>query len=358
MRRRILGLLLVIFCLTGCVSINACSAAQKRTMYFFDTFDTLITIFGYTEDQETFDRITAQAQADFLRLHQLFDAYHEYEGIQNIYTLNRDTPSTPVSIAPELAGLLAFAKEWQPKLLGTVNIAMGGVFKLWHDYRQQGTASPELATLPPMDALRAAAAHGDLDSVVLNTETNTVYFTDPNVRLDVGAVAKGYAAELVAQMLLQTEMPHFIVNAGGNVRMGHPPLDGRTSWGVSIQNPDAALGLPVEDASAEVLYLSNRSVVTSGDYERFYMVNGVRYHHIISPTTLMPATENRSITIVCEDSGLADMLSTAMFILPYAEGLQLAESLEGVDVLWITQDGEILMTDALRSVSKSGGAQP
>lgn len=329
---------------------------QKRTLYFFDTFDTMITIIGYTEDQDTFDRVTSQAKQRFTELHQLFDGYHEYEGIQNIYTLNRDACIKPVAVAPELMGLLIFAKEWQTKLHGTVNIALGSVLEIWHEYRLMGTEDEENAKLPPMEALQAAALHTDLGTVVFNLEESTVFFSDPDVRLDVGSVAKGYATELVAQMLLASDMPHFILNAGGNVRAGQPPQDGRAQWGVSIQDPEAALGTAAGDGPLEVLYGSNLSVVTSGDYQRFYTVNGVRYHHIISPQTLLPATENRAVSILCEDSGIADMLSTAVFILPYEEALALVESMDRVEALWVRANGEILMTDGMRRVSKSGGA--
>ena len=325
-------------------------------MYFFDTFDTMITIIGYTEDQETFDRVTAQARTRFAELHRLFDAYQEYEGIQNIYTINRDAAKAPVSISPELIALLAFAKTWQPQMQGTVNIAMGSVLQIWHDYRTRATASPKEAKLPAMETLISASEHMAMESVVLDLEAGTIFFSDPLVQLDVGAIAKGYATEKVAQMMLMSDMPHFILNAGGNVRTGEPPMDGRKSWSVGIQDPDAMLTGGTNAEPAEVLYVSNRSVVTSGDYERFFTVDGARYHHIISPETLMPATENRAVTIVCEDSGLADILSTAIFILPYVKGRELIESLEGVEALWILQNSEIRMTEGMLGIAKSNGA--
>jgi thiamine biosynthesis lipoprotein len=357
-KRQILGLLLAACCLVGgALPVGAEDQGfTKRTMFFFDTFDTMITIIGYTQDQAAFDRVTAQARERFTELHRLFDAYHEYGGVQNIYTLNRDAKKAPVKVAPELMNMLLFARDWQPRLGDTVNIAMGGPLNLWHEYRTKGMADEASAELPPMEQLLAAAGHADMDSLVLNEEEGTVFFADADVRLDVGAIAKGYATELVAQMMLASEMPHFIINAGGNVRVGLPPMDGRANWAVSVQDPDTALGLGTGDGIAEVFYLSGLSVVTSGDYERFYTVNGARYHHIISPKTLMPATENRAVTIVCQDGALADILSTAVFILPYEEGRALVESLAGVEALWIRPDGQILMTEGLKKISRSGGA--
>lgn len=356
MIRRIFSAVLALCLGLCCMTAPAAAGAQKRTANFFDYFDTIITIIGYTEDQATFDRAVGQARERFLELHRLFDAYHEYDGMANIYTLNRDAGKAPVKVAPELMELLLFTKEWQPKLHGTVNIALGSVLRLWHDARAAGLEDGTAASLPSMEALEAAATHTNFDDMELNVEYGTVFFKDPEVKLDVGAVAKGYATELVARMLLQSDMPHFIVNAGGNVRTGQPPLDGRLRWGVSLQNPDAALDIRVQEQTLEVLYLSNASVVTSGDYQRFYLVDGVRYHHIIDTKTLMPAMENRAVTIVCENSALADILSTAVFILPYEEGRALVEELDGVEALWVRADGTVLMTDGLYKMSKSGGA--
>ena len=355
MLRRTIGLLLLVFTLFSCAFGQAEMEMQKYTMYFFDTFDTMVSIIGYAENKAVFDRVTLEAKEQFEYLHRLYDGYRAYEGVENIFTLNRDAALAPVKVEPELMDMLVFAKEWQEKLQGTVNIAMGGVFKIWHDYRTEGIANPAAAKLPPMEELKAAAIFGNMEKVELDIAAGTVFFTHPGIRLDVGAVAKGYAAEWVARRMLQSEMPHFIISAGGNVRAGQPPMDGRADWGIGLQKPDALAGSMMSGEYFETLYVSDRSVVTSGDYERFYEVEGVRYHHIISPETLMPADEHRAITVVCEDSGQADILSTAIFILPYAEGRALVENLEGVEALWVEPNGVIRMTEGMKAISKSGG---
>ena len=129
---------------------------------------------------------------------------------------------------------------------------------------------------------------------------------------------------------------------GGNVRMGIAPADGRAKWGVGIQDPDGAV-LGLSDI-VETLFLTNASVVTSGDYQRFYIVDGQRYHHLIDPDTLMPDTEFRSVSIITEDSGYADLLSTAAFLMPYDESRAFIESLDGVEALWCTPDGEVIQS--------------
>lgn len=114
---------------------------------------------------------------------------------------------------------------------------MGSVLSIWHEYREAGLDDPENAKLPPMEALQAAAQHMNIDDLILDEAAQTVYFADPEMKLDVGAVAKGYATEIVSQMLLAGDMPSFIISAGGNVRMGNPPADGRTKWGRRDSGP-------------------------------------------------------------------------------------------------------------------------
>ena len=245
--------------------------------------------------------------------------------------------------------LLAWIRDLQPSLEGRVNVAMGAVLRLWHDAREAGVALPDEA------ALREAAEHVDMSQVILDEQAGTVYFADPELSLDLGAVAKGYTAERVAQWMLDSDMPSFIISAGGNVRCGQKPLDGRARWGVSIQDPGPADGLP-GTGYMDVLYLTNLSVVTSGDYQRYYTVDGVRYHHLIDPDTLYPGRHMRAVTIVTQDSGLADALSTAVFLMPYEQGRAFVEALDGVEAYWVLLDGSVQCTDGLRAMLASQGA--
>ena len=312
-------------------------------------FDTVTTIIGYADSQETFDRVVGEARQQFVRYHQVFDGYNAYEGVHNLYYVNQNAASGPVPAEPELIELLLWIRDLQPSLEGRVNVAMGAVLRLWHDAREAGVALPDEA------ALREAAGHVDISQVILDEQAGTVYFADPELSLDLGAVAKGYTAERVAQWMLDSDMPSFIISAGGNVRCGQKPLDGRARWGVSIQDPGPADGLP-GTGYMDVLYLTNLSVVTSGDYQRYYTVDGVRYHHLIDPDTLYPGQHMRAVTIVTQDSGLADALSTAVFLMPYEQGRAFVESLDGVEAYWVLLDGSVQCTDGLRAMLASQGA--
>lgn len=351
------AVLLILLCLCAAF-LNGCGAGaeEKYSMSFFGTFDTVVIIQGYPKDQDTFNRVTAEAKAMFERLHKVFDNYNAHEGVYGLYHLNREARNGPVPVEPELMDLLVYCKKMQPMTQGTVNVALGAVLSVWHDYRDEAEFDPADAKVPPMERLREAAEHTDFDDVVLDEKAGTVQYLDPDLKLDLGAVAKGYAAERVAQWMLQSEMPSFIISAGGNVRAGEPPRDGRLRWGVMVQNPDGSVFATAESDILDTLYLSNLSVVTSGDYQRFYLVDGKRYHHIISPQTLMPGEDVRAVTIVCEDSTYADLLSTALFLMPYEEGRTYVDGLDGVEALWVLPDGTVQMTEGMEKMARSHGA--
>ena len=329
---------------------------NKYNSVFMDTFDTVITLIGFADSQKTYDAWSEAVHQQYIYMHKLFDTYHSYEseGIVSVYTLNQKAAKEPVRVDPILYGLLKFSKSHYEACQGQTNVAMGSVLSIWHNYRDAGLSDPLHAELPPMDALQAAVPHTDIDNLILDDENMTVYFADPQMKLDVGAIAKGYATEIVSQMLLSGEMNSFIISAGGNVRLGNPPLDGRKGWGVGIQDPDGAI-FGMSDI-VETLFLANSSVVTSGDYQRFYTVDGKNYHHLIDPDTLMPADHFRSVSIITEDSGWADMLSTAAYLMPYEQSRAFIESLDGVEAMWIFPDGSKEMTGGAAKIAKSRGA--
>lgn len=347
---------LLALCLMLPVMAQAETVYEKYTVSFFGSFDTVISIIGYAQSKAMFEEVTAKAQESFRYYHQLYDIYNQYGDLHNLHYVNLEASTAPVHVPSELFSLLQYAKEMYGPSQETVNIALGPVLAIWHQAREDSELDPEKAYLPELAVLEAANLHTDLDDLILDADASTVFFRDPLMKLDVGAVAKGYAAELVARQLLQGPMPSFAINAGGNVRLGNPPLDGRANWGVAVQDPDGfALADPNSDVM-DTLFLHNMSVVTSGDYQRYYIYQGERYHHIISPDTLMPPQYFRSVTIITEDSGYADLLSTTLFLMPYEEGVKFVKSLPGVEVIWILNDRSMRMTEGIKVLAKSQGA--
>ena len=329
---------------------------NRYSSVFMDTFDTVIQLIGFADSQETYDYWSNAVHQQYIYMHKLFDIYHSYEneGIVSVYTVNQKAAQEPVKVDPILYGLLKFCKSHYELCQGQTNVAMGSVLSIWHNYRDAGLSDPLHAQLPPMAELEAALPHTDIGNLILDDANMTVFFADPKMKLDVGAVAKGYATEIASQMLLASDMNSFIISAGGNVRLGNPPLDGRKGWGVGIQDPDGAV-FGLSDI-VETLFMANGSVVTSGDYQRFYTVDGKNYHHLIDPDTLMPADHFRSVSIITEDSGFADMLSTAAYLMPYEQSRAFIESLDGVEAMWIFPDGTKEMTRGAAKLAKSRGA--
>lgn len=364
MKKRLFSAILSLLLITPFIymSLNADNAEEKKldkySYMFFGTFDTAISLIGFAESQEAFNEAAAMTEELFNEYHRQFNQYYPYEGLNNVYFLNRNAAKSPVTVPRELFSLLLWCKQIQPHTRGRVNIAMGSVLSLWHAERENAETDPDSAKLPDMAALREAATHVNMDDVILDEAKQTVFYNDEKLSLDLGAVAKGYAAELVAQALLKSDIPHFIINAGGNVRAGLPPLDGRSDWGIAVQDPFADFTLSAESGVLDVFYLHDQSVVTSGDYQRFYTVDGKRYHHLISPDTLMPSEYMRSVTIITRDSGFADLLSTAVFLMPFEEGLEYVLSLDGVEAMWVLNDRSVYMTPGTQKAALSSGAKP
>ena len=352
-------LLLIIISLL--ILISACSNENnsgytKYSYEFLGTFDTVIQIMGYAKNADEFEVMAEICKDRFIELNKLYDIYHDYDGINNIKSINDNAGIKPVEVQQEIIDLLVFSKEWHGKTNGKCNIAMGSVLSIWHDYRDKGINSPEKAEIPPLEMLKEAMKFTDINKVIINDDNNTVYLEDKNMRLDVGAIAKGYATEIVANELINKGYTSFIISSGGNVRTVGEPMDrSRKKWGIGIQDPDGNPNDPNEP-SLDILYINDQSLVTSGDYQRQYEVDGKMYHHLIDPDTLMPAEYFRSVSIVANDSGIADFMSTTIFLTPYEEGRRLLENL-GIDAIWVMKDGTVQATGNARKVMKyMGGA--
>lgn len=330
-RTATLILLLVLLC--GCTAAPAKPDDTGLNRYeatFLTLFDTVTTIVGYAETEEAFTD-TAQAFHDeLLEYHQLYDIYNEYEGINNIKTINDHGWEHPIKVDQRIIDLLLFSKELYTQTEGRVNIAMGSVLRLWHDARETGIADPSRAALPDQAALEQAAAHTDIDSIQIDVEESTVFLSDPEVKLDVGAIAKGYAVEQVCR----NTPSGLLISVGGNVCPTGPKPESGQPWVVGIQDPEDP------EQYLHTIYVEDVSVVTSGDYQRYFTVDGVPYHHIIDPDTNYPAGYWRSVTILCRDSGVADALSTALFTLPQEEGQALLDAFQA-EAMWVHQDGTI-----------------
>lgn len=323
MLKKALSFLLVIALLSGCTKPQTLTKYSNQTIEA--GFDTIITLIGYTKDKAEFDAYFEIMKNEFARLNELFDKYNDYEGVNNIKTINDNAGIAPVVVDQAILDMLKLAKEWYEPSGGSFNVTMGSVLEIWHEYRDMGQADNsdgKPGEVPPLHLLEEANVCTGWQFVEIDESAKTVYINNACSSLDVGGIAKGFATEIVARLLVEEGLKAGIVNAGGNVRLINTKPDG-AKWAVGIQSPD----IENTSESLDTLYADkSMSVVTSGDYQRYYIgPDDVVYHHLIDPSTLYPARQARSVTILIEDSGLADTLAKPLFILPYDQALAFLE---------------------------------
>lgn len=313
-------LLIVVFSL---MIFTACEAVPKRySAAYTDVFDTVTQFTAYCGSDEEFEKYSDILHDELLRLHEIFDIYSTYGDMQNACMLNeKGSLENP---PPELVELIESGKNWYSETGGQLNIALGSVLSLWHDCREN-------AELPDPDMLKNLSGHCDIEKISMD---NGIALADPEMSLDFGALAKGYAAEKAAEKLIERGLENFAISCGGNVVTHGKKPSG--SWEIGIENPDGGLITSV--------FFSGESVVTSGDYQRFVEIGGVRYHHIIDPKTLYPAKFWRSVTVISESSAEADALSTALFCMDQKSGLELIKK-HSAEAMWIDQNGEVYRSE-------------
>ena len=196
------------------------------------------------------------------------------------------------------------------------------------------------------EELEAAAQHCDINDLVIDEDAKTVYLSDPEMSLDVGSVGKGYAVEMVCRAAEARGLTSALVSVGGNLRAIGTKPDG-SQWTGGVEDPWNASEVYTSTNSifGSPINMSDLALVTSGDYQRYFVVDGKRYHHIIDPVTLMPLNNFASVSILCNDSGKADALSTALFNMTIGDGKSLLANIGGIEAIWVHPDGSYECTD-------------
>ena len=344
MFKKILSLLLLLS--TFSLTASGCSGKKVQSSVYYEFFDTESYVFSYRKETKKKFEKNAAAVAEVLgEYHKLFDIYYEYSGINNLMTVNKNAGVAPVEVDQKIIDFLIYAKDIYTLTEGRTNVAMGAVLKLWHECREDAKDEDPIYRIPTEEELTEASKHCSIDDVLIDTEARTVYLRDPAMSLDVGAIGKGYATEMAAQLLISRGITSYVLNIGGNIRaVGEKPSgDG---WLTGVTNPNNSSDEPY----ITKLTIKDTSIVTSGNYERFYTVDGVDYHHIIDPGTLMPANYFSSVSIITRDSALADALSTALFCMSYEDGLALVNSIGGVEVIWVDLEYNVKHTAGISIV--------
>lgn len=335
MKRSIIAiLLLATLCFSSCASFSA----APRTKEWYDYFDTVVVLIGY-EDEESFEKTAAEVEKILGKYDAILDIYDEESELCRV---NASAGGEPVAVSAELIKIIEFSKEMYGYTNGECNVMFGAVLSLWHQYRERALAGDP--AVPAMEELLPLSEHCDIESVTVDKEAGTVTLTDPEASLDMGAVAKGYVADVIASYLRDEGGEGYAVSVGGTVvAVGEKPNG--DAFTVGVENPDPDSG----DAYVSRLTLEGGGVATSGSYQRYYECEGKRYHHIIDKDSLFPENEFLSVTVVAESATLADALSTAIFNMTYDEGERFVASHDGVEALWVLANGEVRQSEGFPS---------
>lgn len=318
-------------------SLNGCNIKKNQTFQaeFFDLFDTHTIIIAEATSQKEFRKQVQLIYDELLRLHKLYDSYNAYEGIHNIYTINHSKDW--VEVDKDIIELLTFSKEGFFITKNKVDPSFGPVIEVWQEaYNSAHNQSPYL---PSDEALREANQHVNIDNILIK---DTKVKVKAGTTIHVGAIAKGVALEKLRKILTDFSG---IINVGGDIlALGTPST--KDFWQIGIKDP-----FQVQEELLDIVEIKNKAVVTSGNYERFFVYKNERYHHIIDTKSLYPSNIFASVTVVHENTAMADLLSTGLFLLSYEEGLKVLETYGG-EALWVTVDGTKMMTDGYRQFSK------
>lgn len=305
---------------------------QRFAVTVVDLFDTVTELIGYADSRAEFDAQWEPVYDTLHRLHRLYDAYSVYENVVNVATINQSVGQEErhFRVEEELFALLLFGKNAYAWTEGKVNAAMGCVTSLWKEAAETGV-------LPSETALASAATHSSYDSIVLEASERTVTIRDSQLKLDVGAIAKGFALRKARELLIRAGAFGYCLNLGGTVCAFGTKPDGN-AFVMGIRGPSG-------DSYVRTLALTGQTVTTSGNAYRFFTVDGHRYSHLIDPFTCFPAETFYSVTVTSEDPAEGDVFSTALFCMSEAEGRALLAKHPMIRALWIDANGKITETE-------------
>lgn len=311
-------------------------SVKKLDKTYYEYFDTVTTLLTYSDDEDEFKRISEVLEKELAKYHKLYNSYDEFEGVNNFKTINDKAGVEPVKVEPEIIELIDYSKEMYELTGGKINIALGRVLEVWHNYRDIATKDPDSAAIPSDKELEEAAKHKDIDAIEVDHENSTVFIKDPEVRIDIGAIGKGFATEKIAEVLKNEGFTSGLLSVGGDdVIIGLNPNNEEGKWKIAVQNPF----LDQKDKPyAAVVDVSDTTFVTSGDYQRYFTVDGKNYHHIIDPETNYPSDKWKSVSVTTDSIALADTLSTYLFLIDQEEGQKILDENNALGY-WIDTEG-------------------
>jgi len=293
---------------------------------------TIITVKAYGKNADK------AADKVFKRISELEEILTVNDTGSEIDDLNDMAGIVEVKLSSDSLYVLNKAKEYAELSEGAFDVTIGPLVKAWNI----GTDNPRVPLKDEIDELLKLVDFRDLK---IDNANHTAYLARRGQMVDLGGIAKGYAGDEAIKVLKENGIESALVNLGGNVVVLGSKPDGNL-WTVGIQNPREAAGKYLGTISVR-----DKAVVSSGDYERYFMKDGVRYHHILDPRTGYPADSGLISTTIIADSAIdADALSTSVFVLGLENGMKLVESLDGVEAVFVTEDKKVYVTEGLKDI--------
>ena len=333
-RNKVISLLIgifLIFSLIGCTNSKDDSKPLSKTEYFMGT---VVTVTLYDNKSE---KIIDKAFEEVKKIEQLVSINMEGTELDEV---NNNAGIKPVKVSDDTYNIIKKGLEYSSLTNGSFDITIGPLVKLW------SIGLPE-AKVPTLDEIKGALKYINYKDVEINDSEKTVFLKKPGMIIDLGGIAKGYTADVIAQTLKDEGVEKAIIDLGGNVyALGEKAEN--TLWRIGIQNPDQTRGEIVGSINVK-----DKSIVTSGIYERFIEQDGVKYHHILSPETGYPYdNEIAGVTIISDKSIDGDALSTSVFSMGVAKGLEFVNSLPDIEAIFITKDHKVYLTEGSQEIFK------
>lgn len=306
---------------------NASAVSSSRL-----SMGSTLNVTAWTADEAAARTAFDEAFAEFARLENLMSTWVADSDVSRI---NRAAGAEPVPASVEVREVLKTARQMSEWTGGKFDVTFGALSGLWKFDHDQDNV------LPDMREVRLRLALIDYRAIQIDDAAGTVFLARKGMSIHLGAIGKGYAIDCAAAILRRHGLRDFMVQSGGDIYVAGTK-DGRP-WRLAIQDPRG----PANRAFAE-LDLTDGTFSTSGDYERYFLQNGRRYHHILDPATGEPSRGTRSVTIVSNLAALADGLSTGVFLMGPDAGMALIERLPDVEGVIVSDKNEMLISSGLR----------
>lgn len=323
--------MVVLFTLVGCFGVFAEKSEDSLdgTKFIMNTVITIKLHAGGSEDiiKAMFDKLD--------ELDQLMSLEYMTSDVSQI---NKKAGLEMVTVSNETLEVIKKSISYSELSEGYFDISFGPLIEVW-DINAEQTIVP--------NSQEVSHALSLISYRDIKIQGNLVGLNDENMSIDLGGIAKGYAADIIADMAVKEGVTSGIVNIGGNILVIGSKTNSKSGkFSIGIQNPFA-----LRNGYLGIINVENATVVTSGNYERYFEVNGRRYHHILDKDTGYPVDNGvTAVSVVAERSIDADALSTVIYILGIEEGMELIESLQNTECLFITNDNEIVLSSGMKDL--------